>query len=132
MGMANAAVQLGRFAAAEVNPPDQRGRAISNVVIGGTIGSIIGPFVAGPAGQFIKPFAGDELAGAYLVAMVLFAVGAVVVFMGLRPDPREIGRQVAALFPQPRPAPGRRGAFLRSSASRPRQLRCSQWCLARW
>ena len=100
MGMANAAVQLGRFAAAEVNPPDQRGRAISNVVIGGTIGSIIGPFLAGPAGQWIKPFAGDELAGAYLIAMVLFAVGAVVVFLGLRPDPREIGRQVAALFPQ--------------------------------
>ncbi len=100
MGMANAAVQLGRFAAAEVNPPDQRGRAISNVVIGGTIGSIIGPFLAGPAGLWIKPFAGDELAGAYLIAMVLFAVGAVVVFLGLRPDPREIGRQVAALFPQ--------------------------------
>jgi MFS family permease len=32
--------------------------------------------------------------------MLLFAVGAVVVFLGLRPDPREIGRQVAALFPQ--------------------------------
>jgi MFS family permease len=100
MGIANAAVQLGRFAAAEVNPPDQRGRAISNVVIGGTIGSVVGPFVAGPAGQLIKPFAGDELAGAYLVAMVLFAAGALVVFVGLRPDPREIGRQVAALFPQ--------------------------------
>jgi MFS family permease len=100
MGIANAAVQLGRFAAAEVNPPDQRGRAISNVVIGGTIGSVIGPFVAGPAGQFIKPFAGDELAGAYLVALVLFAVGALVVFAGLRPDPRDVGRQVAEQFPQ--------------------------------
>ena len=95
MGIANAAVQLGRFAAAEVNPPEQRGRAISNVVIGGTIGSIVGPFVAGPAGQFIKPIAGDELAGAYIVAMVLFAVGAIVVFLGLRPDPRELGREVA-------------------------------------
>ena len=29
MGATNSAVQLGRFAAAEVNPPDRRGRAIS-------------------------------------------------------------------------------------------------------
>ncbi len=100
MGIANAAVQLGRFAAAEVNPPDQRGRAISNVVIGGTVGSILGPFLAGPAGQYIKPLSGDELAGAYLVAMLLFAVGAVVVWIGLRPDPRDVGRELAAYYPQ--------------------------------
>lgn len=100
MGAANAAVVLGRFAAAEVNPPDQRGRAISNVVIGGTIGAVVGPFVAGPAGDLVKPFAGDELAGAYAVSLLLFAIGALVVFFGLRPDPRELGRQVAEQFPQ--------------------------------
>jgi len=100
MGIANAAVQLGRFAAAEVNPPAQRGRAISNVVIGGTIGSVIGPFVAGPAGKFFLPLAGDELAGAYAISLLLFAIGALVVFLGLRPEPREVGRQVAEQFPQ--------------------------------
>ncbi|MBI3739595.1 MAG: MFS transporter [Chloroflexi bacterium] len=100
MGIANAAVQLGRFAAAEVNPPAQRGRAISNVVIGGTIGSVVGPFVAGPAGKFFLPLAGDELAGAYAISLILFAIGALVVFLGLRPDPREVGRQVAEQFPQ--------------------------------
>lgn len=100
MGMANAAVQLGRFAAAEVNKPEHRGRAISNVVIGGTVGSVVGPFVAGPAGAIVGPLGIDELAGAYLVAAVLFAVGALVVFFGLRPDPREIGKQVAEQFPE--------------------------------
>lgn len=100
MGMANAAVQLGRFAAAEVNKPEHRGRAISNVVIGGTVGSVVGPFVAGPAGAIVGPWGIDELAGAYLVAAVLFAIGALVVFFGLRPDPREIGKQVAEQFPE--------------------------------
>ncbi|WKZ36061.1 MAG: MFS transporter [Anaerolineales bacterium] len=100
MGIANAAVQLGRFAAAEVNKPEHRGRAISNVVIGGTVGSVIGPFVAGPAGALIGPWGIDELAGAYLVSLFLFAIAAVVVFIGLRPDPREIGKQVAEQFPQ--------------------------------
>ena len=100
MGIANSAVQLGRFAAAEVNRPEHRGRAISNVVIGGTVGSVIGPFVAGPAGSLVGSWGIDELAGAYLVAAILFAIGAVVVFSGLRPDPREIGKQVAEQFPE--------------------------------
>lgn len=99
MGMANSAVQLGRFAAAEVNKPEHRGRAISNVVIGGTIGAVIGPFMAGPAGGLVGSWGVDELAGAYLVAAILFAVAVVVVFAGLRPDPREIGKQVAEQFP---------------------------------
>jgi len=100
MGIANSAVQLGRFAAAEVNKPEHRGRAISNVVIGGTVGSVVGPFVAGPAGRLIGSWGIDELAGAYLVSLALFAVASVVVFIGLRPDPREIGRLVAEKFPE--------------------------------
>lgn len=100
MGIANAAVQLGRFAAAEVNRPEHRGRAISNVVIGGTVGSVIGPFVAGPAGGIVGSWGIDELAGAYLVALILFGIAAVVVFVGLRPDPREIGKEVAEKFPE--------------------------------
>lgn len=100
MGIANSAVQLGRFAAAEVNKPEHRGKAISNVVIGGTVGSVIGPFVAGPAGNLVGSWGIDELAGAYLVAAVLFVIGAIVVFFGLRPDPREIGKLVAEKFPE--------------------------------
>jgi len=113
MGVANAAVQLGRFAAAEVNLPEHRGRAISNVVIGGTVGSVVGPFVAGPAGEFVRPFAGNELAGAYLGSLILFAIAAIVVFIGLRPDPREVGREVAEKFPEiPRGGGGKTAAGL--------------------
>lgn len=100
MGTANAAVQLGRFAAAEVNPPQARARAISNVVIGGTFGAVFGPNLVGPIGGWIKPIAGDELAGAYAVSLVLFAIGMITVFLGLRPDPREIGRIVAERYPE--------------------------------
>ena len=96
MGTANAAVQLARFIAAEVNLPEARGRAISQVVLGGTVGSVIGPFVAGPAGRFFVSFAGNELAGAYAISMLLFLIGAVVVYLGLQPDPRQISRQLAA------------------------------------
>jgi MFS family permease len=97
MGVANAAVQLARFIAADVNLPEARGRAISQVVLGGTVGSVIGPLVTGPAGQLFKSLAGNELAGAYAISAVLFLLGAAVVFVGLRPDPRQIGRDLAAL-----------------------------------
>ena len=102
MGAANAAVTLGRFAAAEVHPPAERGRAISNVVIGGTVGSVIGPFVAGPAGAFFKRFSGDELAGAYAVSLFLFALASLVVYVGLRPDPRDVGRRISEQYPETR------------------------------
>jgi MFS family permease len=99
MGITNSAVLLGRFAAAEVNPPDQRGRAISAVVLGGVIGTILARFSAVPMSGFAVSIGMDELAGAYLTTLVLFAIAGVFVFFGLRPDPREVGREIAKLYP---------------------------------
>ena len=101
MGIANAAVTLGRFAAAEVNPPEKRGAAISNVVLGGTFGAIVGPLLVGPMGNFVRAWGMDELAGAYIATLVLFAISSIVVFAGLRPDPRDLGKQVAEQYPDP-------------------------------
>lgn len=103
MGIANAAVVLGRFAAAEVNPPLQRGAAISNVVLGGTFGAVFGPLLVGPMGNFAHSIGMDELAGAYLATLGLFAMASALVFVGLRPDPRDLGRQVAEQYPEETP-----------------------------
>jgi MFS family permease len=101
MGITNAAVILGRFAAAEVNPPERRGAAISNVVLGGTFGAVVGPLLVGPMGNVARTLGMDELAGAYIATLVLFAISSVVVFIGLRPDPLDLGKQVAAVHPDP-------------------------------
>jgi len=98
-GMTNAAIILGRFAAGEVNPPEKRGSAISLVVWGGTFGAVFGPLMVGPMGTFMKSLGYDELGGPYLAAFGLFIIIAVIVFSGLRPDPRELGKQVAELHP---------------------------------
>jgi MFS family permease len=100
MGMTNSAIQLGRFAAAEVNPPNQRGRAISAVVLGGVIGTILSRVLAVPVGDFAVSIGMDELAGAYITTLALFVIGMVIVFVGLRPDPRDVGREVAELYPE--------------------------------
>jgi MFS family permease len=101
MGIANAAVTLSRFAAAEVNPPEKRGAALSNVVLGGTFGAVVGPLLVGPMGNFVKGLGMDELAGAYFATLFLFAISSIVVFVGLRPDPRDLGKQVSAQYPDP-------------------------------
>jgi MFS family permease len=52
-------------------------------------------------GNMVRTLGMDELTGAYLATLVLFLIAAVVVFAGLRPDPRDLGRQVAAAHPDP-------------------------------
>ncbi len=99
MGIANAAAQLGRFAAAEVNLAERRGAAISNVVIGGTVGAVFGPLLVQPMGDFVAARGMDQLAGAYFAAAILFSFATLAVFIGLRPDPRDIGRALVQTFP---------------------------------
>ena len=99
MGVASAAVTLGRFAAAEVHPASERGRAISTVVWGGTVGAILGPLLVGPAGRWAESLGRRDLSGAYAVSAALFLLAAALVFAALRPDPRDLGRRIAALLP---------------------------------
>ncbi|HZM20929.1 MAG TPA: MFS transporter [Anaerolineales bacterium] len=106
MGITNAAILLGRFAAAEVNTPEQRGRAISAVVLGGVIGTILARVLAVPVGNFAVSIGMDELAGAYITTLVLFAVASVLVFLGLRPEPRDVGRELAKQYPDAIPQGG--------------------------
>jgi MFS family permease len=101
MGVASAAMLLGRFAVAEVHPPDRRGRAISSVVIGGAMGSIVGPLVVGPSGQWALRMGLKELAGPYVAAMVILAVASLTILLWLRPDPRDVGRKMAQKHPEP-------------------------------
>jgi MFS family permease len=101
MGVASAAMQLGRFAVAEVHPPERRGRAISNVVIGGAIGSVVGPLIVGPSGRWAQRAGVNELAGPFLAALVILAVAALGIVVWLKPDPRDVGRKMAEKHPEP-------------------------------
>ncbi|HSG45043.1 MAG TPA: MFS transporter, partial [Anaerolineales bacterium] len=102
-GATNAAVVLGRFFAGEVNPPDRRGGAISIVVWGGTFGAVFGPMMVGPMGNYMKSIGFNELAGPFLAALALMVLVAVIIFVGLRPDPRDLGRQIAEKYPSQAP-----------------------------
>ena len=96
MGFANSALQLGRFVAAEVHPPAEKGRAIARVVIGGTVGAILGPLAAAPMGRFTRWAGLDELVGPYAASAVLFVGVSVAVLAWLRPEPRDLAVTLAA------------------------------------
>src|SRR5574341_2000357 len=79
VGMARAAVDLGRFAAAEVHLPAERGRAISHVVLGSTVGAVFGPLLVGPTGRMAAAAGFSELAGPYGVGFVGLVLAALLI-----------------------------------------------------
>ncbi len=98
MGMSRGALDQGRYAAGDLVASEQRARAIGWVVLGGTVGGIGGPLVIPLATRLATQLSVNALAGPYLVAALLFVVGSAMIFAFLRPDPREIGRQLARAF----------------------------------
>jgi MFS family permease len=96
MGMANSALQLGRFVAAEVSPLDARGRSISTVVLGGTVGAVFGPFLVGPASNAARRMGLDELSGPYAASSLLFLAVVLLLLLRLRPEPRELAQRMGA------------------------------------
>lgn len=100
MGVANSALGLARFAAAEVHVASERGRAISNVVIGGTVSAVFWYIFSDPLEKFMEGLGINALAWPFIVTLILLAVAAAVIFIFLRPDPRDLGREVAAIAHQ--------------------------------
>ncbi|MFE5487021.1 MFS transporter [Streptomyces sp. NPDC056527] len=86
-GAGSSANLAARFAAADLAEPDRRGRAISTVVWATTIGAVLGPNVAAPAGESVAGLGIPAAAGPFVWAAGVFLVAAVMVALLLRPDP---------------------------------------------
>ncbi|MFF9145229.1 MFS transporter [Streptomyces sp. NPDC014861] len=95
-GAGSSANLAARFAAADLAEPDRRGRAISTVVWATTIGAVLGPNIAAPAGRSVSGLGIPVAAGPFLWAAVVFVVSALVVAVLLRPDPLLTARALAA------------------------------------
>ncbi|MEU6543492.1 MFS transporter [Streptomyces sp. NPDC046859] len=94
-GAASSANLQARFAAADLAEPEQRARAISMVVWATTIGAVIGPNIAAPAGRSVTGLGIPAAAGPFLWAAGIFLLSAVVVAVLLRPDPLLTARALA-------------------------------------
>jgi MFS family permease len=101
IGMSKGVSDLGRYAAGEANVASKRARAISIVVLGGTVGSLSGPTLIKWSGIWAERFGLPELSGPWFAATIFLVLALVVVNVFLRPDPMQIARQLAATQPQP-------------------------------
>lgn len=86
-GAASSANLQARFAAADLADPARRARAISTVVWATTVGAVLGPNIAAPAGNAVSQLGISAAAGAFLWACAAFLLSAAVVVVLLRPDP---------------------------------------------
>lgn len=94
-GAGSSANLQARFAAADLAEPDRRGRAISTVIWATTIGSVLGPNIAAPAGRVFRGTSVPETAGPFAWAAVIFLLTGLVVAVLLRPDPLLTARTLA-------------------------------------
>jgi len=107
VGGARGAFDQSRYVAADAQLPERRAKAISTIVFAGTIGAIAGPSLVAPIGVIAERMGVDPLSGTMFSGAALFGLAGVLIMVFLRPDPRDIGRAIAAAFPQPGPIAGR-------------------------
>jgi MFS family permease len=95
-GIANTSNLLARYAAADVSPGAQRGRAMGMIVWGSTLGSMIGPNLTAPALGVGRALGVAPEASAFLISVGAYALAAILVALLLRPDPLAIARALQA------------------------------------
>jgi MFS family permease len=98
VGAASASSYQARFAATDLAEDRHRGRDLSYVVWAGTVGSVLGPNLVGTTSSVAHSIGLPRLTGPYLVAGVMLLLGAIVIFIFLRPDPYLFSRVEAVGF----------------------------------
>lgn len=92
-----------RYAAADLAAPERRGRDLSLVVWATTLGSVVGPLLAGPGDDLGRDLGLPPLGGAIALSAVVFALVGVGLLVLLRPDPLLLARSLGGRSGRPRP-----------------------------
>jgi MFS family permease len=91
-GGASAGNLQARYAATDLTSEGRRGTALATVVWATTVGAVLGPNLAGPAGDLAERHGLSPLAGPFLLSLVVFAISVAVIGTLLRPDPLLLAR----------------------------------------
>jgi len=102
-GAATACGLQARYAAADLATPERRGRDLSLVVWATTLGSVLGPNLAGPGDDLGRALGLPALGGAVALSAVVFAVVGTGLAVLLRPDPLLLARRLGGRDGAPRP-----------------------------
>ena len=100
-GGATAANLQARYTAVDLAEPQERGRQLSLIVWATTVGAVTGPILAPFADRAVSGFQLPEYAGPFAFSAVAFALAALLLQIGLRPDPLLIARRRARAVGSP-------------------------------
>ncbi|MEI2713418.1 MAG: MFS transporter [Nocardioides sp.] len=114
LGAVSAANAASRYAATDLATPETTARALSVVVWATTIGAVAGPNLTGPAAAFADQLGIPELTGPFALGAVGMLTAALVVAVGLRPDPLLLADGVRVAPAADSTSSGRVGAALRA------------------
>jgi len=104
VGIARGSLDMGRYAAADANPPHRRARAISLVIFGSTVGAFVGPSILKMVGRYELAHGLPAMSVPWFVMAAVLLVSVGLVFGFLRPDPLDIAKHLAAHSGQPQQA----------------------------
>jgi MFS family permease len=119
-GGATAASFQARYAAVDLAPAAVRGRHLSLIVWGTTLGAVIGPSLAAAAGTAVARYGAPTIAGPFFFSALLFGLATLLLLVLLRPDPAVVARAMNARTgtAAKEPAGAGMGAALRAVAAR--------------
>ena len=96
IGVGSAASLQARFAAVDLADPEHRGLALSTVVWAVTIGAVTGPNLIQPGTVVGQALGLPPVAGPFVISGAGLLLAAALLFVGLRPDPLLLARELAA------------------------------------
>lgn len=102
MGAGTATNLQARYAAADLAQPAHRARALATVVWATTLGVVLGPNLTGPGAAVAGRLGLPALTGPVLFSVAAFVAAALLVHLGLRPDPLLTARAVGEEEQHPR------------------------------
>ena len=95
IGIGTAASLQARFAAVDLADAEHRGRALSAVVWAVTVGAVTGPNLIQPGAAVGQAFGLPPVAGPFVISAAGLLLAVVLLFVGLRPDPLLLARELA-------------------------------------
>ena len=108
LGLGTAANLQARFAAVDLAEPEHRGRSLAIVVWAVTVGAVAGPNLIQPGALVGQALGLPPISGPFVFSTAGLALAAVLLFIGLRPDPLLLAARLRAAGEESGQGPGRR------------------------
>ncbi|MCZ7668218.1 MAG: MFS transporter [Chloroflexi bacterium] len=97
VGVGRAPIDQARYVAAEIQPVENRAKAIGFIVFAGTVGAVGGPLLVAPSSSLAASWGMLPETGPYLLGAMFSLIAFFLIFFLLKPDPLLLGNGLPPL-----------------------------------